>query len=74
MGASHGIGRVLGGAYGVPHGYTSCILILAVLRWNSAVQSERQQEVASLLGGSESEDASEVVRKFVSSLLADKAE
>ena len=27
MGASHGIGYVLGAAHGVPHGYTSCVML-----------------------------------------------
>ncbi len=31
-GASHGIGHVLGGTAGVPHGYTSCIMLPHVLR------------------------------------------
>jgi maleylacetate reductase len=34
LGASHGIGRVLGGSYGIPHGRTSCIMLPATLRWN----------------------------------------
>ena len=36
MGASHGIGYVLGAAFGVPHGHTSCIMLPAVMRWNRA--------------------------------------
>jgi maleylacetate reductase len=32
-GASHGIGHVLGGTAGVPHGYTSCIMLPHVLRF-----------------------------------------
>ena len=27
MGASHGIGYVLGAEFGVPHGHTSCIML-----------------------------------------------
>ena len=33
MGASHGIGYVLGTVFGVPHGHTSCIMLPAVMRW-----------------------------------------
>ena len=36
MGASHGIGYVLGAEFGVPHGYTSCIMLPAVMRWKQA--------------------------------------
>ncbi|HEY7611207.1 MAG TPA: iron-containing alcohol dehydrogenase [Alphaproteobacteria bacterium] len=49
-GASHGIGHVLGGLCGVPHGHTSCILLPAVLRWNEPVNAKRQELVAGALG------------------------
>src|SRR5208282_4161332 len=42
MGASHGIGYVLGAEFGVPHGHTSCIMLPAVMRWNKPVNAERQ--------------------------------
>ena len=32
MGASHGIGYVLGAAFDIPHGHTSCIMLPAVMR------------------------------------------
>lgn len=50
LGASHAIGRALGGTCGVPHGFTSCILLPAVLRYNAVVTAERQQVVATALG------------------------
>ena len=34
MGASHGIGYVLGAQFDIPHGHTSCIMLPAVMRWN----------------------------------------
>ena len=37
-GASHGIGHVLGGTAGVPHGYTSCVMLPHVLRFNAPGQ------------------------------------
>ena len=37
-GASHGIGHVLGGTAGVPHGYTSCVMLPPVLRFNAGRQ------------------------------------
>lgn len=49
-GASHGIGHVLGGTAGVPHGYTSCVMMPHVLRFNAAVCAERQSLIAEALG------------------------
>ena len=42
-GASHGIGYALGATFGVPHGHTSCVMLHAVLKWNAAVNAERQK-------------------------------
>ncbi len=50
MGASHGIGHVLGGTGGVPHGYTSCVMLPHVLRFNAAVNGDRQEWVSEALG------------------------
>jgi maleylacetate reductase len=50
MGASHGIGYVLGAAFDVPHGHTSCIMLPAVMRWNRAANAERQAMVAAAMG------------------------
>ncbi len=52
MGASHGIGHVLGGTADVPHGYTSCVMLPHVLRFNEPVNAERQALVAEALGSS----------------------
>jgi maleylacetate reductase len=49
-GASHGIGHVLGGTAGVPHGYTSCVMLPHVLRFNEPVNAERQKWVSEALG------------------------
>ena len=49
-GASHGIGHVLGGTAHVPHGYTSCIMLPHVLRFNETVNAERQKWVSEALG------------------------
>jgi len=46
MGASHGIGYVLGALHEVPHGHTSCVMLPSVLRWNKGVNAERQKDVA----------------------------
>ncbi|MDE2363528.1 MAG: iron-containing alcohol dehydrogenase [Hyphomicrobiales bacterium] len=50
MGASHGIGYVLGAAFGVPHGHTSCIMLPAVMAWNKPANAERQKRVAAAMG------------------------
>src|SRR5262245_60133848 len=49
-GASHGIGHVLGGTAGVPHGLTSCVMLPHVLRFNYEVNAERQALVSEALG------------------------
>ena len=50
MGASHGIGYVLGAVFDVPHGHTSCIMLPAVMRWNRSANADRQALVAAALG------------------------
>lgn len=50
MGASHGIGYVLGARYGIPHGHTSCLMLPAVMAWNASVNAARQSLVATALG------------------------
>ncbi len=49
-GASHGIGHVLGGTAHVPHGYTSCVMLPHVLRFNHLVNAEQQGRVSEALG------------------------
>ena len=51
MGASHGIGHVLGGTAHVPHGYTSCVMLPHVLRFNEPVNPARQSWVSEAMGG-----------------------
>jgi len=67
MGASHGIGYVLGAAFDVPHGYTSCVMLPAVMRWNKAVNAERQALVASAMG-QPGKDAGDVLDAFIRGL------
>lgn len=67
MGASHAIGHVLGGTCGVPHGYTSCVILAHVLRYNQAANSERQQLVAEALGRP-GEDAADAISEFIADL------
>lgn len=48
LAASHGIGRQLG-AYNVPHGETSCILMPAVAKYNAHVNQAQQATVLTAL-------------------------
>jgi len=50
MGASHGIGYVLGSMYGVPHGHTSCVMLPSVMRWNKKANPELQAKIAAAMG------------------------
>jgi maleylacetate reductase len=67
MGASHGIGYVLGAAFDVPHGHTSCIMLPAVMRWNASVNAERQMIVAAAMGFP-GHNAADVLDAFIRSL------
>jgi maleylacetate reductase len=66
-GASHGIGYILGSLCGVPHGYTSCVMLPAVLEWN---QSELQAQMSSIAAamGRPTAPAHAVVKKLIASL------
>jgi len=64
MGASHGIGYVLGAVYNVPHGYTSCVMLPSVLRWNRPDNAERQALVAAAMG-QPGKDAADVLDDFI---------
>ena len=67
MGASHGIGYVLGAVFDVPHGYTSCVMLPSVMRWNKSVNAERQALVAEAMGHP-GEDAADVLDRFIRGL------
>jgi alcohol dehydrogenase class IV len=67
MGASHGIGYVLGAAFDIPHGHTSCIMLPAVMRWNHAANAERQARVAAAMGSPNGE-AAEALHALIAGL------
>jgi len=67
MGASHGIGYVLGAEFGVPHGHTSCVMLPFVMRWNKPANAERQALVAAAMGHP-GEDAGDVLDDFIRGL------
>ena len=66
-GASHGIGHVLGGTAHVPHGYTSCVMLPHVLRFNEPVNATRQKWVSEALGHP-TESAADAVATLIASL------
>lgn len=66
-GASHGIGHVLGGTAGVPHGYTSCIMLPHVLRFNAPVNATRQAWISEALG-QPNQTAGDAVAALIASL------
>jgi maleylacetate reductase len=66
-GASHGIGHVLGGTAGVPHGYTSCVMLPHVLRFNLEMNADKQARVSDALGRP-SEPAADAVGALIAEL------
>jgi alcohol dehydrogenase class IV len=67
MGASHGIGYVLGAVFDIPHGHTSCIMLPAVMRWNKPANAGRQELVSAAMGRP-GEDAADVLDALISGL------
>jgi maleylacetate reductase len=67
MGASHGIGYVLGAEFGVPHGYTSCVMLPYVMRWNGSDNADRQALVSAAMGHP-GKDAADVLDRFIRDL------
>jgi maleylacetate reductase len=66
-GASHGIGYVLGATFGVAHGHTSCVMLPPVLRWNAAVNGERQRALADAMGAP-NRPAADLIAELVAQL------
>jgi maleylacetate reductase len=59
MGASHGIGHVLGGTFDVPHYYCTPVILPSLLRYNKPFTEDAQKRLATALGapGDEAADA-----------------
>jgi maleylacetate reductase len=60
LGASHGIGHVLGGTAGMPHGETSCVMLPHVLRYNASVNGDRQATLAAAMGDTKTSTADQI--------------
>lgn len=67
MGASHGIGHMLGGSLGMAHGDTSCVMLPAVLAFNHDATAARQAMVSDAMGRP-GVPAATVVRDFIEGL------
>lgn len=65
-GASHGIGHSLGAVTGISHGYTSCIMLPHVMRWNLERTADRQTRIAQALGATDGDAAGAVARLIAS--------
>ena len=66
-GASHGIGYILGAMCAIPHGYTSCVMLPAVLEWNATVLGEKSRAITDAMGQG-SQDAHVEIKTLISEL------
>lgn len=66
-GASHGIGHSLGAVTGMSHGYTSCVMLPHVMRFNRDHARARQAQIAEALGRP-GEDAADAVAALIAGL------
>jgi alcohol dehydrogenase class IV len=60
FGASHGIGHSLGAVTGMSHGYTSCVMLPHVMRFNRSHRAEKLAQIASALGRGDGDGAGAV--------------
>lgn len=67
MGASHGIGHVLGGTCDVPHYYCTPVMMPSILRYNKPATEEAQRRLAIALGAPNL-DAADAFARFVERL------
>jgi len=59
-GASHGIGHSLGAVTGISHGYTSCIMLPHVMRFNRTHTAAQQARIAQAMGAADGDAANAV--------------
>jgi maleylacetate reductase len=58
---------VLGAVYDVPHGFTSCVMLPSVMRWNKPDNAARQALVSEAMG-QPGKDAADVLDGFIRAL------
>ncbi len=66
-GASHGMGHSLGAVTGMSHGYTSCVMLPHVMRWNLEHTRSQQLRIAQAMGRKDG-DAASAVQELIASL------
>ena len=66
-GASHGMGHSLGAVTGMSHGYTSCVMLPHVMRWNLEATKAKQADIAKTMGRNDG-DAAAAVGALIASL------
>ncbi len=75
LGLSHGIGHQLGARHDVPHGVTSCVMMVPTMEFNREHTGERQAWIAELMDcdvhGLDVADAAAAGRDAVQRLVAD---
>ncbi|MBT9470197.1 MAG: iron-containing alcohol dehydrogenase [Pseudomonadota bacterium] len=67
MGASHAIGHVLGGTFGVPHYLITPVLMPHVLRYNRPATEDAQRRIAAALGAA-GRSAADAFEQFIQEL------
>jgi maleylacetate reductase len=67
MGASHGIGHVLGGTFDVPHYHCTPVIMPSLLRYNVSVCEDAQRRLAIALGAP-GETAADAFARFTAKL------
>ena len=67
-GASHAIGHILGGSFGVSHGHTSCVMLPYVMRWNAEADVTGRQQLISTAMGDPSRPAGDLLQDFIEGL------
>lgn len=67
-GASHAIGHILGGSFGVAHGHTSCVMLPYVMQWNAPADNAGRQKLVSTAMGVPDRPAAELLREFIAGL------
>ena len=68
MGASHGLGYLLGVIGHVPHGITSCVFLPAVLAYNLSETEGPQADLAKVLGVASAAEVSPALKRFIGDL------
>lgn len=67
-GASHAIGHILGGSFGVAHGHTSCVMLPYVMQWNAVADNAGRQQLVSRAMGSPNRPAADLLDEFIRGL------